>query len=384
MSDILNLLSGFAQGFSQARQARMDRDEQKELLSLKKDAMKLELQKAKAEAEQRKFLLDIFASQGIPGLHAGGQAQDPYMSDSLTGLPTEQKGPGVVDQIVGSQMGGMLSVSPEIAIAMKAAGGPDLFPYLNYNRSKQSDADRLAESRRSNDIRERGQQFAEQKVSYQDVMMDDGSIISVPMFADGTPAMNRGPLMKQLAPVESRTVPIPGGGKGTQVFDKRTNKPVSGVVETEKPTAVPAETASKITLAAKALKMMPEIRRFFINDDGTLNKTVALQAAAPGGGIGRGRQAIAMFMDAIDARIRAATGAAVTKEEWPAYFKMYLPSVLDNAETSKNKLDRLEAFLSGYLETLDPTGDARGRMSSQEQKADFVYNPKTGKLEPAK
>lgn len=142
-----------------------------------------------------------------------------------------------------------------------------------------------------------------------------------------------------------------------------------------------AEASAKIALANQGLKHTEAVSSAFINPDGSVNRQLVMLANAPMGGIGEGRQVRATFLDALDARARAATGAAMPDSEVANYTRMYFPSPLDDDKTIKDKLKRLKGFLKDYMNALDPSGIQRKRLNN---KADFVYNPATGKLEPAK
>lgn len=67
-----------------------------------------------------------------------------------------------------------------------------------------------------------------------------------------------------------------------------------------------------------------------------------------------GRMADSIFRGMIDGLIRAATGAAVQKDEWDNYYKAFMPYPLDNDEEAAKKIQRLNYFIknvSSFMKT---------------------------------
>jgi hypothetical protein len=122
-----------------------------------------------------------------------------------------------------------------------------------------------------------------------------------------------------------------------------------------------SDASARIALAHNGVRYTKQLRGKFINPDGTINQEMVLSANAPMGGIGEGRTARVIFDDALDARARAATGAAMPDSEKKTYYGMYFPSILDlqNPGTILDKLERLDSFMTDYLGTLDPHGQIR-------------------------
>lgn len=177
------------------------------------------------------------------------------------------------------------------------------------------------------------------------------------------------------------------GNKVEEIVNKKTKEPVSEPKVIEPLKGESADASARIALANRGKQHLTNLKSMFINPDGSINKKIIYQASLPFGGVGEGRTAYATFLDALDARARAATGAAMPDTEIKNYTRMYFPSPLDNAETVKDKLKRLEGFLTDYLETLDPSGLIRKRINKIKTESgppDMVFNPQTGRLEPAR
>jgi hypothetical protein len=185
--------------------------------------------------------------------------------------------------------------------------------------------------------------------------------------------MQQGELVSP-APVETRT--FEKGGKTYEVLrEKQTGKEITKPKEIKPVKGESSETASKISLAKNALDYVGQLQSEFILPDGNINRALILQANAPMGGLGEGRKARAMFLDALDARARAATGAAMPDTEVKNYTRMYFPQPLDNDATIKDKMTRLNSFMSDYLKIMDPTGRITESISEvKDQDVQTQYN----------
>ena len=143
-----------------------------------------------------------------------------------------------------------------------------------------------------------------------------------------------------------------------------TKEPIGEPIKVGNIKGMPAEAAGKMAMAYNAKEYVSELKDMILpkDKDGkrTVNQKLVWQMAAPMGGIGEGRVAFALFGDAVDSRIRAATGAAVSKEDWELYKRIYLPSPLDLASgpaAIQKKLGRFAEFIDAYLKTVDPSGN---------------------------
>ena len=410
MADLLNLMSGFMKGRSNRIRADRELEQLKEQTRAKVSAEKVALEKEKRELlqdQQKQKLMDMLlqnlqVGQGDPETPVQDQttpmgssfpkSEGPSLLDELSRGQIDQELPNLppMNQMINTPQTPQAGASPlsnmnpmmmalgqeATGIPLVSAGGLEQRRQAEERLTRQGDT-RLEQSERHF---ETSRQERNQEVNFQAQKQPDGSTLMVGFDRFGKPSgqnfLGAGP------PVESKEVDMPDGGKGFQIINSRTGQPMTNPVQTKHPPMPAAETASKVTLAMEAQKMMPKIKGI-IWKNGKYNKDAVYQATLPFGGVGEGRELKSMFMDALDARIRAATGAAVTKEEWPAYFRMYLPQILDTEALAKDKIKRLENFMESYLETLDPKSVIRDRVSATKQ-ADFIFNPQTGKLEPAK
>ena len=199
----------------------------------------------------------------------------------------------------------------------------------NANRNYNLGVDRLGETKRSN-------QFSE-SLNFAKFNREGGQVVNEQVTIDGVP---------HLQPVNAITKEPVGNPK-----------PIGGKK------GMPAESAGKVAMAVNAKKYVKQLESMMINPDGSINKGLIFKMSVPGGGIDEGRIALSLFGDAVDARIRAATGAAVSKEDWELYKRIYMPTVMDltaGPEQVKQKLGRFTEFIDSYLSTLDPESIYQG------------------------
>uniref|UniRef100_A0A6M3L545 Uncharacterized protein n=1 Tax=viral metagenome TaxID=1070528 RepID=A0A6M3L545_9ZZZZ len=386
MADMLNILSGFMRGRSKRRQEDLQLEQLKLQTQARRSTEKLALEREKRAmikeqrdadaAAQKQKLLDMFLQryQTEQGTEPG-QSQTTPMGESVTDALSKVELSGGQQAPTGQSP--MSKMSPMDMAIMKMGTGIDT---LGAGRLEEQQGANQRLGRQGDEriaIANKNLELNQKKVNYLPQKTKDGSTMMVGFDPLGKPTgqsfFSAGP------PVETKEIDMPDGGKGYQIINKRSGAPMSAVVPTKHPPMPAAETASKVTLAMEAQNMIPQIKDMLWKN-GKYDKDVVYQASLPLGGVGKGRALKSMFMDALDARIRAATGAAVTKEEWPAYFRMYLPQILDSEPLAKDKIKRLENFMGSYLETLDPKGIIRNRVKATKT-ADFVYNPATGSLE---
>ena len=380
--DVLNILAGFMKGKNKRRHEDLQLQQLKEHTRAKLSSEKIALEKEKRETlqfQQKQKLMDMFlqqyqAEQGPKP----GETETTPMGSSITDALSAVDMPGGAPQPTRQEASPTGKMSPLTMALGKEVTGID---FLGAGRLTEQQGANERLGRQGDErigIARENLELNKNKVNYLPQKDATGATTMVGFDPFGKPTgqsfMSAGP------PVETKEVDMPDGSKGFQIINSRTGTPMTNPVPTKHPPMPAAETASKVTLAMEAQKMIPKIRSMLWKD-GKYNKDIVYQATLPLGGVGEGRALKSMFMDALDARIRAATGAAVTKEEWPAYFRMYLPQILDSEDLAKDKIKRLENFMSSYLETLDPKGIIRDRVKSTKQ-ADFVFNPETGQLEP--
>lgn len=148
------------------------------------------------------------------------------------------------------------------------------------------------------------------------------------------------------------------------------------------------DVAGKIATTEAALKSYDEYKKLIIDPKtGKVNQRNVLTMNAPGGGFPKseGRRAYNLFIEGLDAKIRAMTGAAITKEEVPFYERMFMPSPFDDDQTAMSKVQRYEGFLKSYLRELKPSEKMKpGEYTVQAGGKTMVVTPdKAGKaMEP--
>jgi hypothetical protein len=375
------MLGGFAAGMAQALQAGRQNKIDKEERDLKKQTLKLQMENAKIQQQQQKFkntLLERFMPTLEGGAAPGGEV-------SAGGGVEAQSGPGLLDQLASAQS--PMSPSPaEVAANKPAQMGPgtsllDRLSEMDQNQlallSEATGIDflggaRYGEQKRSNDMRE--SEYVGEEVTRPDGSKERvyrpkyGKPPALSGATGGQPATPTAP-----APVESYTFEK-NGITYEGIREKQTGKDVVEPKPIKQIKGESSETASKIALAKNAIDYTDQLQTAFISPKG-INQELILKANAPMGGIGEGRKLRAMFNDALDARARAATGAAMPESEIRTYTRMYFPSPLDNEATVKDKLTRLKSFMTDYLDVMDPNGAVRANLA-QKQGGEAAQQPK--------
>lgn len=163
--------------------------------------------------------------------------------------------------------------------------------------------------------------------------------------------------------------------------------PPGTVVPTSPEKGESPEKSGKFTLAKMGIDSVNKLVKLIIKPDGTIDRKAVAKYQAPIP-IGEGRDIDSNIRAAIESPIRAASGAALSKEDLATYKAMYGPSVLDSDELIIDKLERLHEFNVGYQKQIDPTGSMTKRLGEKptiprpKKAQDFVKtatNPQTGK-----
>lgn len=121
------------------------------------------------------------------------------------------------------------------------------------------------------------------------------------------------------------------------------------------------ENAAKTQLVDGALADLREFRDMVI-PDGKVNRTILAGLAAPGmSGIPGtdSRKAYSLIYNAIEAKLRAQSGAAVPELEVVREVARFVPNILDNEKTILSKMDRLEGFLKGTYVRIKDAGESK-------------------------
>ena len=114
------------------------------------------------------------------------------------------------------------------------------------------------------------------------------------------------------------------------------------------------EQAAKTQMVAQGVADLDSARKILFDEDGNLNRSVIAQSNIPGlGGAVPGTQGVllrSLLWNAVNAQLRAESGAAVPEPEVDRAVERFLPSPFDTPETAKAKIDRLQGLLSGTLQ----------------------------------
>lgn len=115
-------------------------------------------------------------------------------------------------------------------------------------------------------------------------------------------------------------------------------------------TVLSPEQAAKTELLQNGIKDVERFRELVFKD-GKPDRALLAAMMAPGGGIPGtdSRLAYSYIYNAVEAKLRAESGAAVPEAEVTRMAKRFVPSALDNDKTIESKVDRLGEFLGGSL-----------------------------------
>jgi hypothetical protein len=149
-----------------------------------------------------------------------------------------------------------------------------------------------------------------------------------------------GQLGEALGKSSNRDQPAPSGYRFAA--DGKTLEAIPGGPATK----MPAEVAGRVAMLDTAMKDMPSAIKFFVGEDGKgSGNSVGSEGfgwAFNSGEYGRAARTIRM---AIEAGLRAMTGAAAPESEVKNYENMFLPSPVDTVETRNQKLTALQDFM---------------------------------------
>lgn len=106
------------------------------------------------------------------------------------------------------------------------------------------------------------------------------------------------------------------------------------------------EQAAKVQLVQQGQRNAAEFAQMLFPDGKNVDRTLLATMAVRAPGTD-GRTAYSLVYDAIEAKLRAESGAAVPESEVQRMSKRLVPSVMDNDETIRTKMRMLDAFLQG-------------------------------------
>jgi hypothetical protein len=122
--------------------------------------------------------------------------------------------------------------------------------------------------------------------------------------------------------------------------------------------------AAKTQMLQQGISDVDAFAGMLIRPNGAIDREllVTMTGKVPGTA---GRMAYSKVFNAIEARLRAESGAAVPDTEVKRMADRFVPSPFDNDATIRDKVQRLREFLAGALNKVDPSGrfNRRGQMS---------------------
>lgn len=149
-----------------------------------------------------------------------------------------------------------------------------------------------------------------------------------------------------------------------------------------------ASDAAKAELLNQGISDMAEFKGMLIDKDGKVNRGIIAGMSIPGttGLPGTdARIAYSLISNAIEAKLRAESGAAVPKEEVTRMADRFVPSPLDSDATIMSKMRRMEAFLRGSFGRIKNAGEPDTKApDSPKRRASDANAPKTIRFEDLK
>jgi hypothetical protein len=189
---------------------------------------------------------------------------------------------------------------------------------------------------------------------YKYVTTADGNVVAINERTNEAKPIYKGPV-KGVALSPGQTLADPtaigatGGPKdappGYSYVDPK--NPAAGMtaIPGSEATRLPAETAGRLAMMETARKGLPEARETLMKGRGEygMGAIEGIQSATGTGDIGRANRNVQI---AIESALRTMTGAAAPEGEVKRYADMFQPKWNDSAETAKQKLDLLDAFIN--------------------------------------
>lgn len=327
--DLGSFAGSFAQSFQQAQQVKTQRKLQQDELKAKTKLFELQLQKeqmglasAQDAAQAREQLL---------GLLGPRQVANP--------VPTMLRPPGAPETVPGEAVGilDLLADPRNQELALRAGlVKPDDIMAQEGARANRAMVERLM----------------------------GGGGAAGGMELTGVKIGPNGALMPDfgLPQVTTQTVDTPQGPRIAS-FNVRTGQKMADIGAAQ-PERITPEQGGRIQALQQAQSIVPKLRESFLGKDGQINRAAVLStwSNAP---FSKGRTLRAQIEDAMDAVIRARTGAAVTKEELEGTLRQFQPHPLDSDDTIRDKIARLEQFVSGTIDVTTLPPRIRQQMEQQ-------------------
>lgn len=138
------------------------------------------------------------------------------------------------------------------------------------------------------------------------------------------------------------------------------------------------ETAAKMALINQGIVDVKRAKDMLISKDGIINRKLLATAMVSLPGTS-GREFNSYIYNAVEAKLRAESGAAVPAEEVTRMAKRFIPGSMDNDATVVSKIDRLGEWLGMAQKMTDPHGN-RARQSGGVKRS--RWNSTTSTFEP--
>ena len=140
-----------------------------------------------------------------------------------------------------------------------------------------------------------------------------------------------------------------------RAINKTTREPMGPWRDVSGKKGMAGEAAGKLGMVQSGLSDL-KLAKDILMPGGKVNKKRIFEMAMPGGGLPKseGREAKAYLLNAMEGKIRIESGAAVPDQEMERLALRFMPSLLDSDKLVKAKLNRLEGYLNGVVEKLDP------------------------------
>jgi len=147
-----------------------------------------------------------------------------------------------------------------------------------------------------------------------------------------------------------------------------------------------ANEAAKIQLLRGGVAALNDAKAVLFDEQGKINRSAVFGSqgflgigGTPGSAGRTMRQGI---LEAVEAKLRAESGAAVPQTEVQRAAERFFPSPADSDEAIRLKVQRLEKFLRGTLELIDPTGQRVGlrRPEGAQGATELTFDPDTGEF----
>jgi hypothetical protein len=118
--------------------------------------------------------------------------------------------------------------------------------------------------------------------------------------------------------------------------------------------------AAKASLIQQGITDARDASKMILRPDGSVDR-VALTQMETGAPFTKGRSLYSLMYNSVEGKLRAESGAAVPEAEVKRIAKRFIPSLMDDDQTIRLKLQRLDEYLGSTLNKVDPTGRFNNR-----------------------